>query len=91
MIIEFLLSVLVGFIKLVLGILPNVPATPDAVLNGGNFITSTISSVISVLSMLLTPVLLGACVVIILGMLNFTWIYHSVMWVIRKLPVLNIK
>jgi hypothetical protein len=54
-------------------------------------VTTTITSVISILSMLLSPTLLAACVVIILGMLNFQWIYHSVLWVIRKVPVINIK
>jgi hypothetical protein len=91
MIIDFSIKVLVGFVKAVMGILPNVPATPSAVVSGGNWVMTTITSVISVLSMLLSPALLTACVLVIVGLINFQWIYHTVMWVVRKIPVINIK
>jgi hypothetical protein len=86
-----MISVMIGFVKVVLGILPNVPATPSAIVDGGNWVTSTIGGVISVLSMLLTPALLAAVVLVIVGLINFQWIYHTVMWVVRKIPMVNIK
>ncbi len=91
MIIDLMISVMIGFVKVVLGILPNVPATPSAIVDGGNWVTSTIGGVISVLSMLLTPALLAAVVLVIVGLINFQWIYHTVMWVVRKIPMVNIK
>jgi hypothetical protein len=91
MIINFIVSTLFTCIEAILGILPNVAATPDAIVSGGQWVTDQVANVISVLTMVFTAPLLTACVVCIVGMFSFEWIYHSVMWIIRKIPVVNIK
>jgi hypothetical protein len=91
MIFNFMINILIGTVKLILGILPNVVATPQAIVDGGDWVITTISGVISVLSMVLSAPLLAACVVVIIGMFTFEWIYHSVMWILRKIPMVNIK
>lgn len=91
MIIDFLISSMLGFIRVVFGILPSVPATPQSVIDGGQWITDQISAVISVLNMVYTPALLAATLIIIVGMFTFEWIYHTAMWIIRKVPFINIK
>jgi hypothetical protein len=91
MIINFIVQVVLTNIKTALNGLPTVAATPQAVVDGGQWILDTINATISVVSMVLTPTLTAACVVVIIGMFTFEWIYSSVMWVLRKLPMVNIK
>ena len=90
MIIAWLLSVVIDVLEATLGILPNVPATPAAIVTGGDWVISTVDSVISVLKMIYGGPLLIAITVVIIGIFTFEWIYHTVLWVIHKLPFLNI-
>jgi hypothetical protein len=91
MIIDFFINAMVSFTKTVFGIMPSVPATPQAIIDGGGWITETIGSVISVLNMLYSPALLAACMVVIIAMFNFELIYHALMWILRKIPMINMK
>lgn len=91
MITDFMITILTGSVQLILGVLPDVADTPSAIVDGGDWIIDQITSVISVLSMVLTPALLTATIVVAVGMLLFDNIYHGVMWVLRKIPILNIK
>lgn len=90
MIILWLLQVVADVLKAVFGILPSVPATPDSIVSGGEWVTNTIASVISVLQYVYTAPLLTAIILVIVGILAFESIYHLVMWVVRKIPFLNI-
>jgi len=90
-IIEFIVWSLTSVVQLVLGILPNVPATPQPIIDGGAWVIDTIAGVISVLTMVYGQALLTAIVVVIVGILGFEQIYHTAMWVIRKIPFINVK
>ncbi len=91
MILNFIIKGILGIVKTILGILPNVPATPTAVSSGGQWIIDQIAAVTSVLSMVYTDTLLTAIIVVILAMYSFEWIYHSTLWLLRKIPMLNIN
>lgn len=91
MIFNFILHIVFGTVKLILGVLPTVAATPSAITSGGDWVISTITGVISVLRYVLSDALLIAVMVVVVGMYTFEWVYHSVMWVIRKIPMVNIK
>jgi hypothetical protein len=82
---------MVSFIKLVFTPLPTVAATPTSVIDGGTWITDQISAVVSVFNMVYGATLFSALILIILAIINFEWIYHTLMWVIKKIPMINIK
>jgi hypothetical protein len=91
MILDFIIHAMVVFITAVLGILPNVPATPAGVTAGATWITDQITSVIAFLNLLYSPTLLAAILIIVVGMFNFEWIYHTALWIIRKIPMINVS
>lgn len=91
MIINFLVNILTSLIKTIFGILPDLPATPTAITDGGQWIIDQIVGVISILTTILTPQLVAAVVIVLIAELTFQNIYHGVMFILRKIPVLNIK
>lgn len=91
MILDFIIHVLTATVQAVLGILPNLPATPTAIIDGGQWFIDQIIGVISVLTTILTPALVAAVVVVLVARLSFEHIYHGVMFILRKIPMINIK
>jgi hypothetical protein len=81
---------LMELVKLILGVLPNAPATPQSVIDGGSWITSQIASVIGVLNYVFGSTLMAAIMVVVVAMFTWEYIYAGAMWVIRKIPMINI-
>jgi hypothetical protein len=91
MIFNFIIHSMLLMVQSIFSILPTIPATPTAITSGAGWVTDQIVSIISILRMVYGSALLSAIVVILIAILNFEWIYHTSMWIIRKIPVLNIK
>jgi hypothetical protein len=70
---------------------PTLPAIPSAISTAGAWVTDTIASVTSVLQMIYGSTLLTAIVLVIVGIFGFETVYHLVLWVLKKIPVINIK
>ena len=91
MIWNVVINAVFGVITTILGVLPNAPATPPEVSAAGAWITTQVTNVIGILNMLYGTALLSAIMLVIIAMFNWEWIYHSTMWLVRKIPVVNIK
>lgn len=91
MIVDFIINLLATSVKTIFGVLPNVAATPQSIVDGGNWIITTIGDFIAVLNMLFTAPLVAGTIIIAVGIFNFEWIYHTTLWIIKKIPMINIK
>lgn len=91
MIIEKLYYILSGTVMALFDLLPSVPAVPEAVSSGGDWVINAISSASGLLTALFTAPLLAAAVFIMIGILTFEQVYHTVLWVAKKIPFLSIK
>ena len=91
MIVTYMIISLLSMVQIIFSIFPDLPDTPQAIVDGGTWITDQIALVVSVLNYVFTPALMAATVVVIIGMFTFEHIYHGAMWIVRKIPVLNIK
>lgn len=91
MIINFIITALLGLTKAIMSILPTVPPTPAQIVSGGAWVTDTIADVIGVLRLFYGEILLNAFILIFGAILIFEWAYHGIMWIIRKIPMINIK
>lgn len=91
MIIEFIVRNMVTMLKSIFGILPNVPTTPVAIVNAGSWASDQIVQVVSLLRMVYSTSLFNALLVIGVAIIGFESVYHLVMWIIRKIPMLSIK
>ncbi len=87
MIFQAFISILFQAIMGLFSVLPNVPATPQAVVDGGNWIVNTIVSIASVLQVLYTPALLTAIIAVTVALFSFERAYHAIIWVVKKLPL----
>lgn len=91
MVVTFIIHSMLSLIQTVLGVLPNVPATPQAVIDGGTWIVNQVAGVVSLLNVIFSSTLMTATIVIVVAMFTFEWIYHTVMWIVRKIPMINVK
>lgn len=91
MIIEWITRILVNIVMAFFSILPNVPATPADIISGGDWVIQQIVGTIAFIRTIYGNALLVAIVVVMAALVTFPWIYHSVMWILKKIPMLNIK
>lgn len=91
MIVEYLLSTILNILQVLLGVLPDLPDMPTAITDGTSWVLTQIASVISVIEMYLSRPLLLASITVGVGILIFEYGYSFVMFILRKIPVINIK
>lgn len=91
MIFQALFYVLLGILQVIVAPIPTLPTTPTAVTSAGGWAVTQVDNVIGVLRLVYGTTLLAAMFVIIIALFNFEWVYHSLMWLVRKLPFLSIK
>lgn len=87
-------AIIVGAItavSAVLGVLPSLPAIPSAVSAGGAWTTDLVSSFVGVLRLIFTTELLAAIMVVLVALYAFEPLYHTALWALKKIPILNIK
>jgi hypothetical protein len=90
MIFLFLIKVILGLITGVFYILPSLPAMPSAVVTAGDWTATQITGAISILNMIYGTTLLAGMMVIIIAMFSFELIYRSSMFVLHKVPFINV-
>jgi len=91
MIIDALISILTGTVKLIFGVFPSLPAMSTSIVSAGDYAVTMISGFVGFFGVIYGTVLLTAIFVMLLALLLFDQIYFSTLWVIKKIPVLNIK
>jgi len=91
MIVEFLSTLIMGAMIVLFDALPDLPSMPTAISTASEWTIDQIAGVISFLSMLYTPVLLTAIVLVIIALFSFEFLYRQFLWVIKKIPIINIK
>lgn len=72
-------------------VLPDLPAMPVAITDGTEWVLQQVASTYSVVEMYLSRPLLLAFITVGLGILIFDFAYSLVMFILRKIPVINIK
>jgi|GEM_PF-570926 len=92
MIIDGLLHLLLDFLTGVFVSIPwDIPAMPASITGATSWITDTIGATTSVLRYIYGSALFDALIAVIAAIWGFELIYHIIMWVLRKIPILSIK
>lgn len=86
MIIKAIFDLILGLLKLVFGILPNVPQFPDSILTSLNVVFDTIFNNLDLLGLFVRIDTIKILVPLLIVVVNFEKIYHFTMWLIKKLP-----
>lgn len=91
MVLDFIFNIFASIVKSVFGILPTVPAIDSSISNAGTWITTNVSDLISVIHLIYGRTLFNVIMLTVLVLLNFEWVYHTILWIIKKIPIINIK
>jgi len=91
MIFTSIIILLIGLWNLIFYIIPTLPAMPTAITDGTAWFFTTIGSVVSILNYIFTAPLLAAAITVILAVLTWDGIYWPILWVVKKIPWINIK
>jgi hypothetical protein len=71
--------------------MPPFPATPDILIDMSNQLAAMIHQAMGVITYLLSAPILYATVIVVIGVFTAEPAYHTIMWVLKKIPVLGIK
>ena len=82
-ILDWLVELLFGWI--------NIPHMPTELTNSISNFLDLIFDNLSLLGFFISPYLIKLVVPIVLFLINFKWIYKATIWLIKKIPFLNIK
>lgn len=89
MILEAILSLILIILQNVFSWL-NLPNFPDEVFNAIYSFVDFLCTNVSFLGFFIRPNTIAIALPILIILLNFERLYHFVMWILKKIPVLNI-
>lgn len=90
MIIEGLLNLVFTLLKFVFSWL-NLPAMPESLISSINTFFDLVFGNLSLLGFFIRPTTLTIVIPILIILINFERIYKFTMWILRKIPFINIS
>ena len=87
MIFEYVILAITTIINFVLGLLPTLPPMPTVVTDATTFLLGIIENASGALSYLYSETLFDAIIVMMIALFTFEYLYHMIMWLIRKIPL----
>lgn len=90
MILENLLNILFSSLEVILSILPDIPSLPDELLSSAYSFIDLIFDNVGLLGLFIPISTIKVVVPLVLVIVNFDKIYKLTMWVLNKIPKLDI-
>lgn len=90
MIIEAILNLLKNLLFIVFGWI-SLPAMPEGITSSINSFFDLIFNNLTLLGFFIRPITLQIAVPVLIIILNFDKVYKLTMWILKKIPMLNIK
>ena len=87
MILELIITAITAVLKLVFGLLPNIPQLPNGLMTSLNNVFNIIFDNVGLLGIFVRINTIKTLVPLVVVVVNFDRIYHFIMWVIKKLPL----
>lgn len=91
MIIESILNLGISFFGKVLDLLDTLPQIPSNILTAIDDFLDLIFDNLTVLNFFFPVAYVAGFAVAMIAVINFEKIYSFIMWIVRKIPILNIK
>ena len=91
MITEFFINVVGGLVHLVFSILPSLPDLPQSAYNSINSFFDLIFNYAGFIDVFIPLQHIKILVPLTIVVINFEHIYNLIMWVLKKIPALNIE
>jgi hypothetical protein len=92
MILQAILDAFVWLIEhTIFAIIPDFGPASPAITSGGDWLLNNLGNAIAIIYWALSPPLAIAISTVLLAVFLFEFVYHPIMWIIKKLPFLGIK
>lgn len=89
--IVFIIIAAVALLTAVFMVMPDLPATPESLIAIQDGFNNILLQAIQFIRYFLSPQLTFVVVMVIAAVFASEPIYHGIMWILRKIPVLGIK
>jgi hypothetical protein len=86
-----LISGVMSLLATIFSALPTLPAMSTTITGLTTSLMAFIETPLNVLKGLLGQSFFIAVSTLLIGLFAFEWIYHGIMWILRKIPILAIK
>lgn len=87
MIIQLILTTISAVVRFIFGVLPSLPPAPVWLTDTLDTFVTSVSVAIGFISYVFTPTIFIFVLVTSVAIINFEYIYNTVLWVLRKLPL----
>lgn len=87
----FIVVAAIGLLTIAFVVMPDLPATPESLISMQEAFNDILLNAIQFIRYFLTPQLTFVSLVVIIGVFASEPVYHGIMWILRKIPVLGIK
>lgn len=91
MIIEVIFTMFTALVTTVFGILPSLPPMPEVIVSGMDWLLQNLMRGVQILTYFLSNELYLAILICAPALLFFEQFYHTVMFILKKIPFLGIK
>lgn len=91
MIIDALLHGILGIVTNIVSVFPTLPSIDPAIVTATSWVTTTLGQGASFAQFLYGTTLFDAIIGVLIAIWAFEPIYHGVMWVLKKIPFINVK
>lgn len=89
--IVFIIVAAIALLTVVFVAMPDLPATPEFLISMQQAFNDILLNAIQFIRYFLTPQLTFISLVVIIAVFASEPVYHGIMWILRKIPVLGIK
>lgn len=86
----FIMSCITGILA-ILAFVPDLPQAPEFLLSFSDLLTNILRDFSSIYRYIMSPMLALFSLTLIVALLTFEPIYHMIIWILKKLPVVGIK
>jgi len=87
----FIIGIAIALVTYVVGFMPNLPPIDPGIVAVGDSINGFMSQAYFLLCYIFSPVLVVFAITAGIAIMTFEHIYHGIMWILRKIPVLGIN
>jgi len=89
--IVFIIIAAIALLTVVFVAMPDLPATPEFLITMQQAFNDILLNAIQFIRYFLTPQLTFISLVVVIAVFASEPVYHAIMWILRKIPVLGIK
>lgn len=91
MIVDGLIHAILGIVSNILSVFPSLPSMDVSIVTAGAWLSTTLAQGAAFAQFIYGSTLYHAIIALVAAVWAFEPIYHTVMWVIKKIPIINVK